>query len=169
MSDLKNQAKNKKKSVEARQPSMPKPPRKKRKPLVPTLIDQAPTASAVYHGEVKRNFRGMRAIIVQIMESYGLPMTAAEIRLEYRRETGRDVPESTVFGQLHALFHAGVVTDRETEDRPCRVTRRLKKTWRLTGGPDDEPEIDRKQAFMKAIEDVLNDDADGDGREAEAA
>jgi hypothetical protein len=102
-------------------------------------IDQAPTAIAVYHGEVKHEFKGMRRVIVDIIE--GRSLTAAEIRADVRVATGIDVPESTIFGQLHSLFHSGHVTDHDTEDRRCRITGRLKKTWRLSDPEEVEEDV----------------------------
>jgi hypothetical protein len=95
----------------------------------------------------------MRKVRVEVME--GRSLTAAEIRWELRRATGVDVPESTINGQLHSLFHSGHVTDHDTEDRPCRITGRLKKTWRLTTAEDVED-----------ADQVDNDDDDDDEDEA---
>ena len=83
--------------------------------------------------------RGMRKVLVEVME--GRSLTAAEIRWELRRATGVDVPESTINGQLHSLFHSGHVTDDDTEDRPCRITGRLKKTWRLSEREEAEEDV----------------------------
>jgi hypothetical protein len=71
----------------------------------------------------------------------GRSMTAAESRRKLRRATGNDVPDSTIDGQLHRLFHSGDVTDHDTEDRPSRITGRLKKTWRLTTAQDVEVDV----------------------------
>jgi hypothetical protein len=81
----------------------------------------------------------MRKVIVEVRE--GRSMTAAEIRWALRRATGKDVPESTINGQLHSLFHSGHVTDHDTEDRPCRITGRLKKTWRLSDPEQVEKDV----------------------------
>jgi hypothetical protein len=72
----------------------------------------------------------MRGDIYEVMLT-GTEFTAAEVRELVRERFGYDSPESTIHAQIHALFHLGVVTDHDTPDRECRVSRRYKKTWRL--------------------------------------
>jgi Fe2+ or Zn2+ uptake regulation protein len=104
---------------------------KKRASKTPKRIDQCWTAVATYYGtEANLSFKGMRGAIVEILQQVNESLTAAEVMV-YLRRFGFDKPESTVHGQLHALFHLDIVSDKDTPDRRCRYSSRVKKTWRL--------------------------------------
>lgn len=109
----------------------PRHSRKRRARVEPRHADQHHAAIATYRDpDVQRKFNGMRGDIVEVMLT-GTNFTAAEVRDLVRQGFGHDSPESTVYAQIHALFHLGVVTDHDTPDRECRISGRFKKTWRL--------------------------------------
>lgn len=93
-------------------------------------INQSDTSIDHYNEKASRDRFGFQAkLVLEVLRGSSAPMTLSEIAKELHRRA-YPLPDSTISGRVNELKNQKFVTD-ENEKRPCSVTGKRKKTWKV--------------------------------------